>query len=387
MPLNDREEVLLAEIEGTYGTDPTPTGAANAILYRNLTLTPLEQITAPREIRQAYMGNAEELIAANYGRIDFEVEIAGHGTAGSAPPWGPLMRACAMAQTTLGAAHADTAQAGATGSITLAAGASASDDAYNGLAIRTIAGTGSGQRRLIVDYNGTTKVATVNQAWATAPDVTTTYSIDAQACYVPVTATHESVTIYVYIDGLLHEFNGCRGTWSARINRLGDPVFAFSLTGLYVAVVDTALVTPTLTGFQTPLPVNNTNTTGFSVHSYSGVLDNLQFAINNDVRYRHLVGSETVIITDRKPSGSMLIEAALVAGFDVWTKSRAGTLAPLTIKHGTASGNSVFFDVTRAQLLRPRYQEQDGVKMFAIDYLARPGTGAPGNDDCFITAA
>jgi hypothetical protein len=151
--------------------------------------------------------------------------------------------------------------------------------------------------------------------------------------------------------------------------------------------VDAANAVPTLTGFTTPLPVNNTNTTGFAIHSYAGVLDNLQWSQNNQVVYRHMVGSESVIITDRAPSGSALIEAATVAGFDVWTKARAGTLAPITIKHGTASGNSVFFDVTNTQILRPRYQEQDGVMMLNVDLIAKPGSGLPGNDDCFITAA
>lgn len=388
MPLSDFEEVLLAKIESAYATDPTPTGAANAILYRNLSLTPLEQVTVPRNVVRAYMGHSDELIAANYGRLSFEVEVAGHGTAGSAPPWGPLMRACAMGETLLGSAHSGTAAAGASGTITLAAGASAVDDAYNGLAIKTTGGTGSGQRRLVVDYNGTTKVATVNSAWTVTPDNTTTYSLDAQACYAPVTATHESITIYAYMDGVLHEFNGCRGTWAAGLSKLGDPVITFQFTGLYVAVIDSANAVPTLTGWQTPLPVNNTNTTAFTIHGYAGVLDNLQISVNNNVVYRHLVGSETVRITNRAPTGSVLIEAQLVATFDVWTKARAGTLAPITIKHGTSNGNIVYFDGTNVQMTRPGYQSQDDLKMTPIQLLFKPGSGGSGgNDEIFVTAA
>jgi hypothetical protein len=62
-----------------------------------------------------------------------------------------------------------TAQAGAAGSITLDAGASASDDQYNGLWILPKSGTGLGQARQIYDYNGSTKVATVMPNWTTAP--------------------------------------------------------------------------------------------------------------------------------------------------------------------------------------------------------------------------
>jgi len=75
------------------------------------------------------------------------------------------------------AAVTGTAQAGASTTITLAAGASATDDFYNGLFIELTGGTGSGQVRQITDYVGSTKVATVNAAWSTTPDNTSTYSI------------------------------------------------------------------------------------------------------------------------------------------------------------------------------------------------------------------
>lgn len=69
-----------------------------------------------------------------------------------------------------------TATAGAATTITLAAGASAADDYYNGMVIQLTGGTGSGQYNIITDYNGTTKVATV-KTWATNPASGTTYKI------------------------------------------------------------------------------------------------------------------------------------------------------------------------------------------------------------------
>jgi hypothetical protein len=70
-----------------------------------------------------------------------------------------------------------TGQAGGASTITLASGASASDDAYNGRWIEITAGTGLGQMRLISDYVGATKVLTVDLAWATQPDATSVYKI------------------------------------------------------------------------------------------------------------------------------------------------------------------------------------------------------------------
>lgn len=70
-----------------------------------------------------------------------------------------------------------TAQAGAASTITLPSTFSATDDTYNGLAITITGGTGAGQVRTISDYVGSTKVATVNSAWATNPDSTSVFLI------------------------------------------------------------------------------------------------------------------------------------------------------------------------------------------------------------------
>lgn len=71
-----------------------------------------------------------------------------------------------------------TAQAGAASSITLAASDPASSSDYTNLLILITGGTGSGQVRRISAYAGTsTRVATVSEAWATAPDSTSTYTV------------------------------------------------------------------------------------------------------------------------------------------------------------------------------------------------------------------
>lgn len=70
-----------------------------------------------------------------------------------------------------------TAQAGAATTITLDAGASATTNYYINDIIYLTGGTGAGQARFCTAYNGTTKVATVQSAWATDPDATTTFAI------------------------------------------------------------------------------------------------------------------------------------------------------------------------------------------------------------------
>ncbi len=69
------------------------------------------------------------------------------------------------------------AQAGTSTTITLRSGASALDDFYNDLTVQILDGTGADQARLITDYVGSTRVATVDTAWITDPDSTSDYQL------------------------------------------------------------------------------------------------------------------------------------------------------------------------------------------------------------------
>jgi hypothetical protein len=75
--------------------------------------------------------------------------------------------------------HDGIAQAGNSHSITLAATASASDHVYNRNLIVIVDGTGAGQTRTIVDYDGSSKIAVVDRDWWTTPDATSEYFIFA----------------------------------------------------------------------------------------------------------------------------------------------------------------------------------------------------------------
>lgn len=99
MPLLSRKRLILAELETTYGTDPAPTEAANAILVRNVEVTPLEVETVNRELIRPFLGQADQLLAQERVLINFEVELAGSGAAGTAPAYGPLLQACRATET------------------------------------------------------------------------------------------------------------------------------------------------------------------------------------------------------------------------------------------------------------------------------------------------
>lgn len=75
------------------------------------------------------------------------------------------------------AERSNTATAGSADTITLDGAASAVDDYYNGMVLRTTGGTGPNQLGEVIDYVGATKVATMSKAFAVTPDGTTTFRL------------------------------------------------------------------------------------------------------------------------------------------------------------------------------------------------------------------
>lgn len=71
----------------------------------------------------------------------------------------------------------NTAQSGTTASVTLDAGASATDNLYKYNFISIIGGTGAGQTRQCIGYAGSSKAATIAPAFTIAPDNTSIFAI------------------------------------------------------------------------------------------------------------------------------------------------------------------------------------------------------------------
>lgn len=94
-----KSKLLLGKIEVSEGVDPTPTGLANAILATNVRLTPMDGEDVSRDLERPYLGAQAMIPVGLRTRIQFNVELVPSGTAGVAPAWGPLLRACGCAQT------------------------------------------------------------------------------------------------------------------------------------------------------------------------------------------------------------------------------------------------------------------------------------------------
>jgi hypothetical protein len=90
--------IVLAKVEASYGVDPTPTAALNAILCEEPEIETIAKKLERNHTRSNYGAN----VPVNVGegcKITFGTEVKGSGALGVAPEIGPLLRACNFTET------------------------------------------------------------------------------------------------------------------------------------------------------------------------------------------------------------------------------------------------------------------------------------------------
>lgn len=92
------KSLVLAKIESVYGTDPTPTVLANALV--TMGVPTFDIISNPKE-RNVPLGHFGKVAPVNVGeglKLNFTTELKGSGAAGTASRYGCLFRACGMTE-------------------------------------------------------------------------------------------------------------------------------------------------------------------------------------------------------------------------------------------------------------------------------------------------
>lgn len=99
MSLLKRRSVLLAKIETTQGTDASPTAANDALEVINPEWGHVDPKMLTRGIIRANLTPAKQIYAGHLLQFTFQVELAGSGSAGVAPDYGPVLRAAFLSET------------------------------------------------------------------------------------------------------------------------------------------------------------------------------------------------------------------------------------------------------------------------------------------------
>lgn len=88
------------KIEGAYGVDAVPAAATDSLLVKNLKVSPLRLGYERRDVVKTFYANEGDFATGQWSEIEFDVEIAGAGTAvDTVPKYGTALRACGLAQT------------------------------------------------------------------------------------------------------------------------------------------------------------------------------------------------------------------------------------------------------------------------------------------------
>ena len=299
-----RKLAMLHKLEDTYMTDAAP-AEADAIVATNISFTPIEADEVSRDLYLPYLGNQGVVLAAEYGKIEFDVEIAGAGSAGLAPRYGSLLQVAGMSETVSGAE--------------------------------------------------------------------VTYSIIEDD--VP------SGTLYFNSDGVQHAFIGAQANVQVTFTPKQIPKFRFTVQGMLGDIEDAALPGVSLTGWTTPLVVSKANTT-MSLHGAGSVAESLTIDLGNTLTPRFLIGDERMMISDRKTTGTAVVEGRTLAEVNWFDKARSRTRGALSLTHGTETGNIVEISAPAVEIGKPTQGETDGIVNYSLPISLCPVSG---RDEITIT--
>jgi hypothetical protein len=303
-----RKKFLIAKIESTYGTDPSPVGGSDAIQVTNLEVTPIESDNVQATSLQGFIGNSTRstILANKRVSITFDVELSGSGTAGTAPAFGPLLKACGLSETVVA---------------------------------------------------------------------------DTSVTYAGVSSTFSSATLYCFYDGTRHKITGARGTVSFNLTTGQFATASFNLIGIYNAPDDTALSGSfTVANQAAAIEVNDTNVTTATFHGVTGVrIESFDLAINNEFFHKETMSNKEVVITNRAPGGTCVVEAPAVGTTDYFAKAVGVSTAASSIVLGATGGNIVTVNAPQTDITGVSYGDTNGVISLSMPYLALPTTA--GNDE------
>jgi hypothetical protein len=321
-----RNSVILAKTEVTYGTDPTPTGAANAILVSNLTINPLNANNVDRDLVRDNFGASEQLVGSAYVEVSMDVEFQHSGTAGTAAAWDPLLQACGF-------------DAGAAGTVPSRV-----------------------EHLLETDYT-TFKSLTL-------------YFYDSGVLH-EVNGARGNFSVNLMV--------GERPTFSFRFLGLyGGVTAATNATPTLTAFKTPLVVTDSNTGAVTLGAV--TYAAGALSSGTEYVSSGFNFDMGNNVVFTDLLGTasaagQSVDITQRSMSGKITLDLTPAQEVTLMGNVTANTTQALGLVHGTSAGFKMLVYFPSVQLFNPTKEDVNGRRMIGFDMRVLPSSG---NDEVKI---
>ncbi len=181
-----------------------------------------------------------------------------------------------------------------------------------------------------------------------------------------------------------HLITGCRGTATITMAAGQFAQINFEFTGIYNAPDSTAMSgTFTVANQSAALEVNDTNITTATFHgATSQRLESFDLALNNEILYKETTSSKEVLIVNRTPGGTVVLEEPVRATTDYFAKAAASVTGNTSIVLGATSGNIVTVNVPQTDITGVTRADTGGVNALNLPYLALPTTA--GNNELSI---
>jgi hypothetical protein len=318
-----KNTTILAKIGVTYGTDTVPSGAANSILVSDVSFTPLEASNVDRNNVRAYMGASENLVGTASKSLSFAVEMVGSGTAGVAPSWGLLLRACGFAETLTAVTRVDYIPI---------------STSFEWVDIYVYF---DGVLHKMLGCRGT---ATLDFSAGAVPKIKFSFKgIDAGiAASAPAGVDYTS--------------------WQTP-----QVVTDTNTADLVLGCTHTLVVAPALTAG--------------TAYPYS----KLSLDLGIDAPFIPLIGQESVEIMDRKVTGDLEMDLTAAQDVTFMGNVKANTLTSIGLVHGTVVTKKTLIFAPAAQLTTPSYGDLSG-KLMNNYKLVLPPTGTGNNELRIVTS-
>lgn len=219
----------------------------------------------------------------------------------------------------------------------------------------------------------------LNKACALGETVVASTSVT----YAPVSALASipTLTMAVYVDGVRQQIRGARGN-RKYTGKNGEPgVYEYTFIGIYDAVTDVALPTPS--GVETTVPVALLTAT-FSIASFQAFISQIAIDLGNQLTPRadmnKAEGYISTLLTKRRVTGSFDPEMELVATHDFYGKWLAGATGVFTFRHTGSAGNILIVSAPVCQYTKLSPSDRNGLASLGADFLLARSAAA-GDDE------
>ena len=311
MPRLIKNTIVTAKVQTASGVDAAPSGAANAVLMSEGSITPFDAQAIDRALIRGYFGGSEQLVGPGSVKLSYAVELAGSGTAGTAPAWGPMLQGCAVSE----------------GLLTTPARVEYTP-ASTSLKMLTQYYYDDGVLHKLLDSMGNC-------------------TLTAKVGERPMLRFE-----WVALDGGIAVAPNVTGTftpWKKPVAMTKANVIDVTLGCSYAAG---ALA-------------------GGTVYNSTG----LELNFGNVVNFSAILSTETVDISDRQSSGTVELELTAEQEVALMADVKANVTKTLGFTIGTAAGNKVLVFAPSVQLTNPRKSELNGKRLIGFDLRLVPVNG------------